>query len=266
MKPHGKKALACISLVLLVLSIMPSGALANESCSQNATDISAFAKGTFKGRGHGPMEKPSMEMPKFETEEQEFDYLKDRMTNITEMRIERTNSMLEDIDEIGDENLTAEDLEEQLSELKALLEQINSATTLDELKELMPESVKMGPGGEMRGKGPRMRMPEFETEEEQLEFEKARTEESVDRMIGMLENTTLEDSDNLTNEDIEAILAQLEGIKSRLSSGDLTLEDIKEIRKSMSEIMDSVRELLPAPANGKGPSPEHRRCQEEVTA
>ncbi|MCQ6961876.1 hypothetical protein [Methanolobus chelungpuianus] len=268
MKLHGKKALACFSMLLMVLSIIPSGALANESSSRNATDISDLAEGKFKGRGHGPMEKPSLEMPEFETEEEEFEYLKEMMTNVTEMRIERTTSIIEDIDEIGDENLTAESLEEQLSELKTLLGQINSATTLDELKEFMSESMRMGPGREMRGKGPGMEMPEFETEEEQLDFEKARTEESVDRMIEMLENTTLEetDPDNITSKDIEAVLSQLEEIKIKLSNENLTLEDIKEVRESMSEIMDSVREILPAPVNEGRHGPRLRGSQEEVAA
>lgn len=376
MKLHGKKVLACLSLVLMVLSIVPSGALTNESSSQNATDIPDLAEGKFQGKG--PMGKPAMEMPEFETEEEEMAFLKERavesiekriemakkmlenideidnenvteesleeeiselqalldkinsattleelkelmsesmkmgkegmkmgseremkgekpekempefeteeeelefvkemMTNSTQMRIERTTSMIENIDEIDDENVTAESLEEELSELQALLDKINNATTLDELKELMSESMKMGEkgmkmseGGKMRGMGPGMKMPEFETEEEELEFVKARTAESVERMVETLENTNLEetDSENITSEELEAILVQLEDIKTKLSSEDLTLEDIEEIRESMSGIMDSIREILPAPANERGPAPGHRGCQKEATA
>jgi DNA repair exonuclease SbcCD ATPase subunit len=163
--------------------------------------------------------------------------------------------------------VTAESLEEEISELKILLEKINSATTLEELKELMSESMKMGQG-HMRGQGPGMKMPEFETEEEELEFVKARTEESVERMIETLENIDVEktDSANMASEDVEAILVQLEDIKSRLNSEGLTLEDLREIKESMSEIMDSIREAFPAPANERGAFPGHRGNREGMTA
>jgi hypothetical protein len=266
MKLQGKKALACLSLMLVVFSIVPSGALTNETDAQNATDIPDFAEGRSWGRG--AMERPSPEMPEFETEEEEIEFLKEMMANLTRMRIDRTTSMLGDVDEIDNANITEESLGEQLSELEALLEKINSATTLEELKEIMSETMKMGEGGQMRGKGPGMEMPEFETEEEELEFVKARTLGSVERMIETLENTTLEetDSENITSDDVEAILAQLEDINSRLTSEDLTLEDIEEIRDSMSGIMESVRGILPAPANERGPSPGHHGCREEANA
>lgn len=362
MKLHGKKALACISLVLLVLSIIPSGALSNETGTQNATDAAAFADGRSKGKG--PMERPGMEMPQFETEEEkmaflkeraiesvqkriemtekmlgnidetdngnvtaeslekeigelealleqinsatsleelkelmsesmkmgegkkmrdkgsgmeipefeteeeEFGFLKEMMTTSTEMRIERTTSMIENMGEVNDEKVTAESLKEELSKLEALLEDINDTTTLEELRELMPENMKMGRGNEMQGKGPGRGMPSFETEEEEFEFAKTRTLESVERMIEALENTTLEetDSDNTNSEDVEALLVQLEDIKTKLSSEDLTLEDLKDIRENISGIMDSIREMLPVPANERGHAPGPHGSQGEATA
>ncbi len=266
MKLQGKKALACLSLMLVVFSIVPSGALTNETEAQNATDIPDFAEG--RSRGRGPMEKSSPEMPEFETEEEEMAFLKERAVGSIEKRIEMAENMLENIGEIDNENVTAESLEEEISELETLLEKINSATTLEELKEIMSETMKMGEEGKMRGMGPGMEMPEFETEEEELEFVKARTLGSVERMIETLENKTLEetDSENITSDDVEAILVQLEDINSRLTSEELTLEDIEEIRESMSGIMDSVRGILPAPANERESSPGHHGCREEANA
>ena len=368
MKLHGKKALACLSLMLVVLSVIPSGAISNETGVQNATDIPDIAEGKFKGRGPmersameipefeteeqemaflkektvGPIEKriemaekmlenidgtdsknvtaesleeeiselkillekinsattleelkelmsesmkmgkegmkmgqerkmkgngPGKEIPEFETEEEEFGFLKEMVTNSTQMRIERTTFMIGNIDEIDDENVTAGSLEEELNELQTLLDKINSTTTLEELKDLMSESMKMGQG-HMRGQDPGIKMPEFETEEEELEFVKARTEESVERMIETLGNIDVEKtgSANMTSEDVEAILVQLEDIKSRLNSEDLTLEDLQKIKESMSGIMDSIREAFPAPANERGAFPGHRWNREGMSA
>jgi hypothetical protein len=265
MKLHGKKALACLSLMLVVLSVIPSGAISNETGIQNATDIADFAEGKFKGRG--PMERSAMEIPEFETEEEEMAFLKEKTVESIEKRIDMAEKMLENIYGTDSKNVTAESLEEEISELKILLEKINSATTLEELKELMSESMKMAQG-RIRGQGPGMKMPEFETEDEELEFVKARTEESVERMIETLENIDVEktDSANMTSEDVEAILVQLEDIKSRLNSEDLTLEDLQKIKESMSGIMDSIREAFPAPANERGAFPGHRWNREGMSA
>jgi hypothetical protein len=266
MKLQGKKALACLSLMLVVFSIVPSGALTNETDAQNATDIPDLAEG--RSWGKGAMERPSLEMPEFETEEEEIEFLKEMMANLTRMRIDRTTSMLGDVDEIDSANITEESLGEQLSELEALLEKINSATTLEELKEIMSGSGKMGEGREMRGKGPGMNMPEFETEEEEIEFVKERTAGSVERMMGILEDTDLDDTEagNITSDDIEAMLVRLEGIKARLGSEDLTLDDLEEIRESISQMMVNIRDILPAPANGRGPASGHHGCREGANA
>jgi hypothetical protein len=273
MKLHGKKALACLSLMLVVLSVIPSGAISNETGIQNATDMPDFAEGKFKGRG--PMERSAMEIPEFETEEEEMAFLLEKTVESIEKRIDMAEKMLENIDGTDSKNVTAESLEEEISELKILLEKINSATTLEELKELMSESMKMGKEGmrmgqerEMKGNGPGKEIPEFETEEKEIEFVKARTEESVKRMIETLENIDVEktDSENITSEDVEAILVQLEDIKSRLNSEDLTLEDLQEIKEIMSGIMDSIREACPAPANERGAFPGHRGNREGMTA
>jgi hypothetical protein len=266
MKLQGKKALACLSLMLVVFSIVPSGALTNETDAQKATDIPDFAEGRSKGRG--PMEKSSMEMPEFKTEEEEIEFLKEMMVNLTRMRIDRTTSMLGDVDEIDNGNLTEESLGEQLSELEAVLEQVNNATTLEELKEIMSESRKTGEGRQMRGNGPWMEMPEFKTEEEEIEFVKGRTAESVERMMEILEDTDLDETDaeNITSDDIEAMLVRLEDIKARLDSEDLTLDDLQEIKESISQMMVSIRDILPAPANGRGPAPGHHGCRKEANA
>ncbi|MDW7730830.1 MAG: hypothetical protein SCH66_00190 [Methanolobus sp.] len=340
MKPQGKKILACLSMMLMVISIIPSGAVANETgTDSNGTGMLPF-KDHFRGRGPGPvgpgnetemqefeteeeeleflkertvesiekrieilenfdvttnenvtvesvegeigelealieevnsastleelrkitadMKRPGHEMkkPEFETEEEELEFIRERTIESIEKRIE----MLENFDGTADENMTAESVEEEVTKLEALIEEVNDASTLDEVKEITAEM--MGPGNMM--KGPGMEKPEFETEEEEIEFVKERTTESVDRMIGMLENIDLEDSGEITSDDIGSMISQLEDIKTSLDDEDLTLDGLEEMRERIFQIMETVRELMPAPENGGKRMPHHRGPMEEI--
>lgn len=262
MKPQSKKILAGLTVMLMVLCIIPSGAVENETVTDSSRTDMIPSEDNFRGRGQmgpGPMGPGNeIEMQEFETEEEELEFFKARTIESIEKRIE----MLENFDGTADENITAESVEEEISKLEALIEEVNNASTLDEVKEITAEV--MGPGNLMKGPGHEMKKPEFETEEEEIEFFKERTTESVDRMIGMLENIDLEDSGEITSDDIESMISQLEDIKTSLDDEDLTLDELEEMKKSIFQIMKTVRELMPAPAGNTEGFPHHRGPMEET--
>lgn len=262
MKTQGKKILAGLTVLLMVLCIIPSGAVDNETATDsNSTDMLP-PEDNFRGRGPmipGPMGPGNeAEMQEFETEEEELEFFKARTIESIEKRIE----MLENFDETADENITAESVDEEISELEALIEEVNNASTLDEVKEITAEMMRPGNGKMMKGHG--IEKPGFETEDEEIEFVKERTTESVDRMIGILENIDLEDSGEITSDDIGSMISQLEDINIILDDEDLTLDELEEMKESIFQIMETVRELMPAPENdGKG-MPHHRGPIEET--
>ncbi|WP_340820345.1 hypothetical protein [Methanolobus sp. WCC4] len=103
-------------------------------------------------------EKPEREEMEFDSDEEEMEFVVERQTERINHRIEMLNGMLENIDEIEDENITEDSIEEQITELEALLEDIEGATTLDELREILEEYRENNPqpsrhGGE-HGQGP----------------------------------------------------------------------------------------------------------------
>ncbi len=85
-------------------------------------------------------ERPAMEEMEFESDKEEMDFIVEKATEHINNNIARLNGMLENIDEIDNENITEESIEEQTTELEALLEDIEDAETLDDLKEIMEES------------------------------------------------------------------------------------------------------------------------------
>ncbi|WP_406655573.1 hypothetical protein V7O62_07190 [Methanolobus sp. ZRKC2] len=326
MKLQGKKVLACFSLMLMVLSIVPSGAVVNttDTDSNGTYMLSPECHFREKGplrNGHG------MEKPEFETEEEELEFMKERITEATERRIER----LQNLDETANENVTEESVEEKIAELETLIEEVNNASTLEELKEIMAEmkrpefeteeeELEFMKGritevtekkierlqnfnettnenvteesveekiaeletlieevnnastleelkeimAEMKRPEHRMEKPVFETEEEEIEFVKERIAESIDRRIKMLESIDPENFEELTSDDIESIISQLEDIKASLDNEDLTLDDLKEMKKSIFQIMETVRENIPAPENNRKRIPHHMGPMEEA--
>ena len=153
MKHKILKVLACISLVAMVLSAVTPGAFADESGT--ADEAKQFGN---QKMGHGPHAGPGMgcegmAVPVFDTEDEEMEFLVERETENINQKIEMLEGMLGKIDEIGDENITEESIEERISELEDLLEDIESATTLDELKEILEEYRENNPRPEGHGRG-----------------------------------------------------------------------------------------------------------------
>ena len=256
MKSQGKKILVGLSLVLMVLSIIPSGALANETgtASKESKMLSPEAHFRCKGPmgpGHG-IEKP--EKPVFETEEEELEFVREKTIAAIEKRIER----LENFDGSEDGKISSEAIEEKITELETLLEEVNNASTLDKLKEATADMKRPGHRLEKPEK------PEFETEEEEIEFVKEKAAKSIDRMIEMFENIDLEDSGELTSDDIESMISQLEDIKAGLDDEDLTLDDLGEMKESIFQIVGTSREVMPAPANHGERGPHHRAPMTET--
>jgi DNA repair exonuclease SbcCD ATPase subunit len=109
-------------------------------------------------------EKPEMEEMEFESEEEEMEFLLERETESISHRIEKLNDMLENVDEIDNEDITEESIEEQITELEALREGIESATTLDKLKEILEEYRENNP--QPHGHGGERGPMDFSSEEE----------------------------------------------------------------------------------------------------
>ncbi len=164
MKHRFMKVLACLSLVLMVFSAVTPGAFADET---GTTYTKEFGDQKMMHTPHGNPEmngKEVMDALVFDTEEEEMEFLVERETESINNRIERLNEMLENIDEIADDNINEDSIQEQITELETLLSDIESATTLDELKETLEEYRESNPqprghGGE---RGPIN--PDFEEE------------------------------------------------------------------------------------------------------
>lgn len=257
MKPLSEKILASLSLILMVLCIIPSGAVADD----NGTDTSETDAISFEDhfRGKGPMGPGrEMQMPEFETEEEELAFVK----NGTEKSVERMIEMLENVELDDSSELTGDDIEDLIDQLEDIQNKLaDEELTLEDLEEIKEEISQImetfreampAPEGDKEAK------PEFETEEEEIEFVKERTTESIDRMIEILENINLEDSEELTNDDIESMISQLEEIKTSLDDEELTLEELKEIKESIFQIMENAREAMPAPEDNGKRMPHHR--------
>ncbi|WP_407283369.1 hypothetical protein V7O61_12900 [Methanolobus sp. WCC1] len=90
-------------------------------------------------------ERPEMEDMEFASDDEEMEFLVERQTESINKRLEMLQEMLDNIDEIEDENITSDSIEEQMTELEDLLADIESATTLDELKEILEEYRENNP-------------------------------------------------------------------------------------------------------------------------
>ncbi|WP_406660650.1 hypothetical protein V7O66_12550 [Methanolobus sp. ZRKC3] len=240
MKSKTMKVLAGLSLVLMVFSIMPSGALAEQ------TDVVEEGIGNIleHRKDHGArhemaaeygMNKADMERPEFKTEEEEFEFVKERMLSGAEMRIERLENAIENIDEIENEVFTEKTLSEEIAEIRAFIEEINSVSDLEELKDTC-ETMRENAPGTMGKAG--MERPEFETEEEEFKFVKERMLNDADMKIVRLENT-IENIDEIENEEIteETLSERIAEIREIIEdiNGASDLEELKDIREEMRE-------------------------------
>jgi hypothetical protein len=266
MKAKTMKVLAGLSLVLMVFSIIPSGALAEE------TD--AVEEGIGNILGHGMdrearkgmatehrMDKADIERPEFETEEEEFEFVKERVLSEAEMRIERLENAIENIDEIDNEEVTEKTLSEEIAEIRAFIESVNNASDVEELKETCEAMRENAP--ERMGEGS-MERPEFETDEEEFEFVKERMINDAEMKIERLENA-IENIDEIEN----AVITE-ESINEMIAENEAFIEEINNA-SDLDELKDIMEEN-----RGNGPEPEmngrksmhlhHCAPQEEVAA
>jgi hypothetical protein len=144
------KIVACISLVLMVFSVLTPGAFADETGTleektefRNNKMMHSPDKNLIMGPGMN--EKAPMDKPVFETEEEEMEFLVERETEFATKRIEMLEGMLENIDEIEDENITEESIEEQIAKLETLLANIRDASNLEELRTIHEEYRENNP-------------------------------------------------------------------------------------------------------------------------
>ena len=160
MKHRFMKVLACLSLVLMVFSAVAPGAFADETGTTEDTKEFAYHKMMHTPHGNPEMNgEEAMDALVFDTEDEEMDFLVERETESINRRMEMLQGMLENINEREDENITEESIEEQITELETLLADIEEASSLDQLKEIMEEyrennSQPRGHRGEFRHMNP----------------------------------------------------------------------------------------------------------------
>lgn len=169
MKHKILKVLACISLIAMVFGAVTPGAFADETGTPNDTKFDGH-KMMHTSDGNFCINNSSMAAPVFDSEQEEMNFLVERTNESVSRKIEMLQGMLDNIDEIDDENVTADSIQEHITELQALLADVESATTLDELKTIMEEYRANNPhlhehGREHGPMGPGPKLGEEVTEE-----------------------------------------------------------------------------------------------------
>ncbi|WP_292466510.1 hypothetical protein [Methanolobus sp.] len=241
MKQKLLKAIACLSLVLMVFSAMAPGAFADVTgTASDADKFSEHSKMRNGSRGGPGMDRgEAVEAMEFDSEDQELEFVVEKTTESFNYRIERLNEMLENIDEMDNENITEESIEEQITELETLLEDIEAAETLDDFKAIMEEAKEsMMENMPEKGERPAMEEMEFDSDEEEMEFIVEKATESINHNIEklneMLENIDEIDDESVTEESIEEQIAELETLQEDIESA-TTLDELKEIIKEARE-------------------------------
>lgn len=79
----------------------------------------------------------------FESEEEAFEFYQNRLVSSLENRIERLESLKENLDEVNNEELTAEMINDHIAALQLAKESVSSAEDRDAIKEAM-EQLKSG--------------------------------------------------------------------------------------------------------------------------
>jgi hypothetical protein len=250
------KSIACFAVILMTLSIIPSGAFAADNgTSTNHIAINGTREmpgpkmmGGNPGPGGNESGNESDGMPGMgpggfdgdciidlasleDADEDNFSEIQaeileqlsnqiERMSNVPEMPEMPGNSTNEDVDDEALEAMEearSEAQAEKLDELNSLYDEIESAESLDELKAIV------------------------------LSQETEKMSDSIDRQIEKLENMmeTLDSNqnENVTEELLEETIGDLQDLQEQLSSAESS-EDLKEIREALQEINDSFRETI----------------------
>ncbi|WP_445475480.1 hypothetical protein ACT9XH_01665 [Methanococcoides methylutens] len=127
------KLLSCLAVMLMVLSILPSAALAAED---NVKLKSGKMDRSDSGIGIYNNDKVIQEMPEFETEEEMFEYIQNELFEFIDEQIEVLEKKKENLDEINNKNITAELIDEQIEVLDNAKEETENAESLEDLEEI----------------------------------------------------------------------------------------------------------------------------------
>jgi hypothetical protein len=265
MKHRILKLLACISLAAMVLSVVTPGAFADETGTANDTKEFDDHRMMNAPDGNFSINNSIMEAPVFDSEEEEMNFLVERTNESISRKIEMLQEMLYNIDEIDDENITPDSIQEQITELQGLLADVESATTLDELKGILETSREsMMMENPVKGERPEMEKIVFDSDEEEMAFLVERETEHITKRIEML-NEKMDNIDEMNDENVteEFINEEITGLEDLLSEiqGATTLDELKTI-------LEGYRANNPQPhGHGRehgpmGPAPE---IEEEIT-
>lgn len=271
MKTKSLKSFAFFALVLMVLSIIPSGAFAagNGAIAKSTDDDRDMLQDRDKPQDCLPMSKEQCVLLSQEINEENFTEIQARMLEILETRIERLNESKALCLENGDEEKT-EWIDARLTELQAFYTEIEGASNAGELEEVVFLHVK-----EKMLEVLDMKLEELEAKKEALtesEYEAAiaKLEEQIseleafreelngaedlealgeikfsfakEKMLDMLEKQIERFGDKLTGlnetgnsylikEKFEARISELEELKEAISNAESS-EKLKEIRVS----------------------------------
>ncbi|WP_135611697.1 hypothetical protein [Methanococcoides sp. AM1] len=125
------KLFSCLAVMLMVVSIIPSGALAAEE------DVNLkFEKMNRSDSGMDINDKVNQEMPEFETEEEMFVYMQNDLFEFIDEQIAGLENKKENLDEIDNEKITAELINEQIEILDNAKEEAGNAESLEDLDEI----------------------------------------------------------------------------------------------------------------------------------
>ena len=135
------KTIGCFAAILMVFSLFPTGALAAED--NNTKDLSMMKSGVHNRMAHGiggglflSDDRPVCPV-EFESEEDAFEFHKERLITSFDERIERLETLKENLDDIGNEEITEELIDEHIVQLEDAKELISSAENKEEINEVM---------------------------------------------------------------------------------------------------------------------------------
>lgn len=236
------KLLSCLAVILMVACILPSGAFAAENDQLDKGDMKFGKMNRFadSGMDRSDIREKFQKVQEFETDEEKFEYLLEMMSESIDKRIEALESI--DLDEIDDERITAEGIEKHLESLYNVKEELETAESLEDLREIRESiaSVKPQDGPGHRNMERIENMPEFESDEEKFEYILEKMSDSIDKRIELLESLDLDEIDDkrITAEDVAERLDNLEQAQESLTDA-TSLEDLKEIREDLKEMRRS---------------------------
>ncbi|ABE52802.1 Hypothetical protein Mbur_1920 [Methanococcoides burtonii DSM 6242] len=135
------KTVGCFAAILMVFSLFPTGALAAEDSTTKDLPMMKFGEKNRMGHGIGGGFFFSDDRPvcpvEFESEEDAFEFQKERLITSFDKRIERLEILKENLDEIGNDEITGELIDEHIVQLEDAKELISSAEDNEEINEVM---------------------------------------------------------------------------------------------------------------------------------